>query len=84
MFITIEFLHPFPVHCILSHAVLPGRYFYHGGNPIMSVNGSSENGNCSLIGTTCNDPQLMKSSSMDPLQEIFLILSVLLSLPVTP
>ncbi len=44
-------------NCILSHAVFPGRYFYRGGNPIMSVNGSSEDGNCSLIATRiCNEP----------------------------
>ncbi len=37
--------------------VLPGRYFYRGGNPIMSVNGSSEDGNCNLVGTiSCNEP----------------------------
>ncbi len=29
---------------------------YRAGNPIMSVNGSSEDGNCSLILTTCNEP----------------------------
>ena len=34
------------------HAVYPGRYFYRGGNPIMSVTGSSEDGNCSLLATT--------------------------------
>ncbi len=38
--------------------MVPGRYFYRDGiNPIMSVNGSSEDGNCSLIVTTvCNEP----------------------------
>ncbi len=36
--------------------MLPGRYFYRGGNTIMSVNGSSEDGNCSLIVTICNEP----------------------------
>ncbi len=44
-------------NCILSHAVFPGRYFYRGGNPIISVNGSSEDGNCSLLATTtCIEP----------------------------
>ncbi len=42
-------------NCILSHAVYPGRYIYVA-NPIMSVNGSSEDGNCSLIATLCNEP----------------------------
>ncbi len=37
-------------------AVLPERYFNRGGNPIMSVNGSFEDGNCSLLATTCNEP----------------------------
>ncbi len=37
--------------------VIPGRYFYHVGNSIMSVNGSSEDGNCTLVGTRiCNEP----------------------------
>ncbi len=41
--------------------MLPRKYFYRGANnnimdPIMSVNGSSEDGNCSLILTTCNEP----------------------------
>ncbi len=44
-------------NCILSHAAIPGRYLYLGGNTIMSVNGSSEDGNCSLLATTvCNEP----------------------------
>ncbi len=44
-------------NCILSHAVFPGRYIYHNGDPIVSVNGSSEDGNCSLIATRiCNEP----------------------------
>ncbi len=44
-------------NCILSHAVIPGKYLYRGGNTIMSVNGSSEDGNCSLVATTiCNEP----------------------------
>ncbi len=33
--------------------MFPGRYFYSGGNP---VNGSSEDGNCRLLVTTCNEP----------------------------
>ena len=28
-------------------------YLYPGGDPIMSVNGSSENGNCSLTSSVC-------------------------------
>ncbi len=36
--------------------VFPGRYFYRGGNPIVPVNGSFEDGNCSLAVTTCNEP----------------------------
>ncbi len=40
--------------------MFPERYFYRGDNiimdPIMSVNGSSEDGNCSLIVTICNEP----------------------------
>ncbi len=37
--------------------MFPDRYFYRGGNTIMSVNGSSEDGNCSLLATTlCNEP----------------------------
>ncbi len=38
--------------------MFPGRYFYGGGiiDPIMSVNGSSEDGNCSLIATICWEP----------------------------
>ncbi len=44
---------------ILLLTVLPGRYIYidANGNPIMSVNGSSEDGNCNLVGTRiCNEP----------------------------
>ncbi len=39
--------------------MLPGRYLYIdvNGNPIMSVNGSSEDGNCSLVlKKICNEP----------------------------
>ncbi len=37
--------------------MFPGRYFYRDSNPIMSVNGSSDDGNCNLIGTRiCNEP----------------------------
>ncbi len=44
---------------ILLLTVLPGRYIYIDatGNHIMSVNGSSEDGNCNLVGTRiCNEP----------------------------
>ncbi len=37
--------------------MFPGRYLYRGGDPsIMSVNGSSEDGNCSLTVNICNEP----------------------------
>ncbi len=38
--------------------MFPSKYFYRGNiiDPIMSVNGSSEDGNCNLIVTTCNEP----------------------------
>ena len=37
--------------------VFPGSYIYRDGiNPIMSVNGSSEDGNCYLKLTLCNEP----------------------------
>ncbi len=38
--------------------VFPDSYIYHdnGINPIMSVNGSSEDGNCNLKLTLCNEP----------------------------
>ncbi len=41
------------------YVVFPRLYSYPGGNPIMSVNGSSENGNCNLTTSErprCRDP----------------------------
>ncbi len=34
----------------------PDRYIYRGINPIRSVNGSSENGNCHITFIVCNEP----------------------------
>ncbi len=34
----------------------PKRYFHHVHNLIIPVNGSSEDGNCSLIATICHEP----------------------------
>ncbi len=74
--------------------MFPGRYHYRVRDgimdPIMSVNGSSEDGNCSLKLTTCKEwgYQLIESPSMDPLQQYqldeLLLLPVLTSLPVSP
>ncbi len=42
--------------CSASRPILI-LYIEVNGNPIMSVNGSSEDGNCNLVGTrVCNEP----------------------------